>query len=44
MKNKRSLLNLIAALSLTFASLGTGVNSWMLLYQPEMPKQLRKKA
>ncbi len=44
MKNKRYLLNLVAALSLIFANLGAGVNCWGLLYQPEMPQQLRKKA
>lgn len=42
MKNKRNLLSLVAALSLTIANLSVGTNSWMFLYQPEMPKQLRK--
>lgn len=44
MRNKRYLLNLVAVLSLTFASLGAGVNCWGYLYQPKMPQQLRKKA
>lgn len=42
MKNKRSLLSLVAALSLTFANLGAGVACWGYLYQPKMPQQLRK--
>lgn len=42
MKNKSSLLSLVAVLSLTFAKLGAGVNCWGWLYQPKMPQQLRK--
>ena len=42
MKNKSYLLNLVAVLSLTFANLGAEVNCWGILYQPEMPKQLKK--
>lgn len=42
MKNKRSLLGIVATLSLIVANLGAGVTCWGLVYQPEMPKQLRK--
>lgn len=42
MKNKRSLLNLLAAVVLVFSQAGVGTNSWLFFYQPELPKQLRK--
>lgn len=44
MRNKRYLLSLVAVLSLTVAKLSTGIACLGLLYQPEMPEQLRKKA
>lgn len=42
MKKKSYLLSGVAALALTFANMGVSVNSWMLLYQPKMPQQLKK--
>lgn len=42
MKKKSYLLSTIAKLSLTFANLGAEVNSWVMLYQPKIPQQLKK--
>lgn len=42
MKNKRYLLSFIAALSLTVANLGAGTYSWLYIYEPKVPAQLRK--
>lgn len=42
MKKKSYLLSTIATLSLKFANLGAGVNSWVMLYQPKIPQQLKK--
>lgn len=42
MANKRHLLNLVAKLSLSVANASTETSSWMFLYQPKMPKKLKK--
>lgn len=42
MKKRKGLFNLVAALSLVVANLGAGVACWGFLYQPELPKQLKK--
>lgn len=42
MKKKRYLLNLVAVVALTFANLGASTYSWLILYEPKVPAQLRK--
>lgn len=41
MRNK-SLLNLVAKISQSAARASAEANSWVLMYQPKMPKKLKK--
>ncbi|HEY8363101.1 MAG TPA: cyclic lactone autoinducer peptide [Tissierellaceae bacterium] len=42
MKNKGKVLNLVAKLSKSVANASAEANSWMFLYQPKLPKKLKK--